>query len=153
MTLGFIYVLQYGLQSSSTCNKVAHFSAASDSLCSKLSVIPKLRPNNDCVIIWVLGLVMGPPMSHKLSLTLLVGSLSTNRGRREECVQAIEGTGSHGLDAIDLYLVPDIVLHPDFKARKFEKYKGSSCPPHDRGRLELVCQPGKWEGEDMERPC
>ncbi|RDX65983.1 hypothetical protein CR513_55301, partial [Mucuna pruriens] len=76
ITLGFICVLQYGLQYSSTCNKVIHFGAASDSLCSKLSVIPKLRPGNDCFIIWVLGLVMGPPMSHKLSLTLLVGSLS-----------------------------------------------------------------------------
>ncbi|RDX78025.1 hypothetical protein CR513_41758, partial [Mucuna pruriens] len=76
MTLDFIYVLQYGLQSSSTCNKVTHFGAASDSLCSKLSVIPKLRPGNNCFIIWVLGLVMGSPMSHKLSLILLVGSLS-----------------------------------------------------------------------------
>ncbi|RDX70546.1 hypothetical protein CR513_50202, partial [Mucuna pruriens] len=39
-------------------------------------LIHKLRPGNDCFIIWVLSLVMRPSMSRKLSLTLLVGSLS-----------------------------------------------------------------------------
>ncbi|RDX86859.1 hypothetical protein CR513_31754, partial [Mucuna pruriens] len=38
------------------------------------------------------------------------------------------GTNVHGLDATDLCLMPDIVLPADFKAPKFEKYKGSSCP-------------------------
>ncbi|RDX72712.1 hypothetical protein CR513_47761, partial [Mucuna pruriens] len=76
MTLGFTCVLQYGLQSSSTCNKVTHFGTVSDSPCSKLFVNPNLRPGNDCFIIWVLGLVMRPPISCQLSLTLLVGSLS-----------------------------------------------------------------------------
>ncbi|RDX92413.1 hypothetical protein CR513_25462, partial [Mucuna pruriens] len=42
-------------------------------------------------------------------------------------------TDSHGLDAVDLYLVPDVVLPVDFKTPKFEKYKGSSCP-----RVHLV---------------
>ncbi|RDX68154.1 hypothetical protein CR513_52883, partial [Mucuna pruriens] len=46
----------------------------------------------------------------------------------EECVRIIEGIDSHGLDVVDLYLVPDIVLPVDFKTPKFEKYKGSSCP-------------------------
>ncbi|RDY04089.1 hypothetical protein CR513_12235, partial [Mucuna pruriens] len=52
-------------------------------------------------------------------------------------IQAIEGIGSHGLDAIDLYLVPDIILPADFKVPKFEKYKGSSCP---RVHLAMYCR-------------
>ncbi|RDX72720.1 Copia protein, partial [Mucuna pruriens] len=63
MTLGFICVLQDGLHSSSTCNKVTHFGVASDSLCSKFSLIPELRLDMDCFIVLVLDLVMGPPMS------------------------------------------------------------------------------------------
>ncbi|RDX97224.1 hypothetical protein CR513_20025, partial [Mucuna pruriens] len=77
MTLGFICVLQDELHSSSTCNKVTHFGASSDSLCSKFSLIPKLRPDKDCFIILVLYLVMGPLVSCKFSLALLVGSLSS----------------------------------------------------------------------------
>ncbi|RDX73528.1 hypothetical protein CR513_46848, partial [Mucuna pruriens] len=46
----------------------------------------------------------------------------------EERIHIIEGTGSRGLDATDLCLMLDIVLPADFKAPKFEKYKGSSCP-------------------------
>ncbi|RDY10980.1 hypothetical protein CR513_04420, partial [Mucuna pruriens] len=80
MTLGVICILQDGLQSSSTCNKVTHFGAASHSLWSKLSVISKLKSGKDCFIILVLGLVMGPPTSCKLSLPLLVGSLSVPKG-------------------------------------------------------------------------
>ncbi|RDY02244.1 hypothetical protein CR513_14323, partial [Mucuna pruriens] len=43
---------------------------------------------------------------------------------------AVEGhdINSHGLDAADLCLVPDVVLPADFETPKFEKYKGSSCP-------------------------
>ncbi|RDY00039.1 hypothetical protein CR513_16830, partial [Mucuna pruriens] len=48
----------------------------------------------------------------------------------EERMRAIEGTSSHGIDAANLCLVPNIELPPDFKVPKFEKYKGSSCP-HD----------------------
>ncbi|RDX60624.1 hypothetical protein CR513_61217, partial [Mucuna pruriens] len=55
----------------------------------------------------------------------------------EERVRAIEGTGSHGLDATDLCLVPNITLPPDFKMPKFEKYKGSSCP---RVHLAMYCR-------------
>ncbi|RDX74499.1 Villin-4, partial [Mucuna pruriens] len=68
MTLGFIGVLQDGLQSSSICNKVTHFGAASDSLCSKLFLIPKLRPDKNYFILLVLDLVMGPPRELQLSL-------------------------------------------------------------------------------------
>ncbi|RDX91774.1 hypothetical protein CR513_26196, partial [Mucuna pruriens] len=55
----------------------------------------------------------------------------------EERLRAIEGTGSHDLDATDLCLVPDIILLADFKVPKFEKYKGSSCP---RVHLAMYCQ-------------
>ncbi|RDX89106.1 hypothetical protein CR513_29207, partial [Mucuna pruriens] len=46
----------------------------------------------------------------------------------KEWMRIIEGTDSHGLDATDLCLMSDITLLADFKAPKFEKYKGSSCP-------------------------
>ncbi|RDY12608.1 hypothetical protein CR513_02564, partial [Mucuna pruriens] len=55
----------------------------------------------------------------------------------KEQVRAIEGTSSHGLDATNLCLVPDIILPADFKVPKFEKYKGSSCP---RVHLAMYCR-------------
>ncbi|RDX71629.1 hypothetical protein CR513_48997, partial [Mucuna pruriens] len=55
----------------------------------------------------------------------------------EERVRVIEGTGSHGMDATNLYLVPAIVLPPDFKVPKFEKYKGNSYP---RVHLAMYCR-------------
>ncbi|RDY12556.1 hypothetical protein CR513_02624, partial [Mucuna pruriens] len=55
----------------------------------------------------------------------------------EERLRAIEGIGSHGLDATDLCLVPDIILPADFKVPKFEKYKRSSCP---RVHLAMYCR-------------
>ncbi|RDY02074.1 hypothetical protein CR513_14512, partial [Mucuna pruriens] len=55
----------------------------------------------------------------------------------EERVRIIEGTDSHGLDAIDLCLVLDIALPTDFKTPKFEKYKGSLCP---RVHLAMYCR-------------
>ncbi|RDX91776.1 hypothetical protein CR513_26185, partial [Mucuna pruriens] len=55
----------------------------------------------------------------------------------EERVRAIEGTGSHGLDATNLCLLPDIILPADFKVPKFEKYKGSS---YLRVHLAMYCR-------------
>ncbi|RDX77560.1 hypothetical protein CR513_42303, partial [Mucuna pruriens] len=46
----------------------------------------------------------------------------------EERMRAIKGTGSHGIGAANLCLVPNIELPSDFKIPKFEKYKGRSCP-------------------------
>ncbi|RDX62920.1 hypothetical protein CR513_58703, partial [Mucuna pruriens] len=46
----------------------------------------------------------------------------------EERLWVIEGTDRHGLDVVDLCLVPDVGLRIDFKMPKFEKYKASSCP-------------------------
>ncbi|RDX84755.1 hypothetical protein CR513_34156, partial [Mucuna pruriens] len=52
-------------------------------------------------------------------------------------MRAIEGTGGHGIDAINLCLVLNIELPSDFKVPKFEKYKGSSCP---RVHLAMYCR-------------
>ncbi|XP_058768881.1 uncharacterized protein LOC131642679 [Vicia villosa] len=46
----------------------------------------------------------------------------------EEQIRALEGKDTHGLDAIDMCLVSDIIIPPKFKMPKFEKYKGFSCP-------------------------
>ncbi|RDX88714.1 hypothetical protein CR513_29643, partial [Mucuna pruriens] len=46
----------------------------------------------------------------------------------KERLQAIEGVDWYGLDAVDLCLVPDVVLPTDFKTPEFDKYKGSSFP-------------------------
>ncbi|RDY03819.1 hypothetical protein CR513_12548, partial [Mucuna pruriens] len=55
----------------------------------------------------------------------------------EQRLRVIEGTGGHGLDAVDLCLMPDVALPADFKTPKFEKYKGSSCP---RVHLAMYCR-------------
>ncbi|RDX69128.1 hypothetical protein CR513_51795, partial [Mucuna pruriens] len=52
-------------------------------------------------------------------------------------MRAIEGTGGHGIDAVNLCLVPNIELPSDLKVPKFEKYKGSSCP---RVHLAMYCR-------------
>ncbi|RDY12592.1 hypothetical protein CR513_02585, partial [Mucuna pruriens] len=55
----------------------------------------------------------------------------------EERLRAIEGTGSWGLDAADLCLVPKVILPADFKTPKFKKYKDSTCP---RTHLAMYCR-------------
>ncbi|RDX76373.1 hypothetical protein CR513_43640, partial [Mucuna pruriens] len=47
-----------------------------------------------------------------------------------------ERTENHGLDVVDLCLVPNIVLPADFKTPKFEKYKGIFYP---RVHLAMYC--------------
>jgi hypothetical protein len=46
----------------------------------------------------------------------------------EERLKAIEGFSAFGIDALDMCLVPDIVVPPKFKTPDFEKYKGLQCP-------------------------
>lgn len=40
----------------------------------------------------------------------------------------MEGHNSISMSALDMCLLPDVVIHPKFKAPNFEKYKGLSCP-------------------------
>ncbi|GAU44257.1 hypothetical protein TSUD_400030, partial [Trifolium subterraneum] len=46
----------------------------------------------------------------------------------EERLKAIEGFSAFGLDALDMCLVPDVVVPPKFKTPDFEKYNGLQCP-------------------------
>ncbi|MCI29262.1 gag-protease polyprotein, partial [Trifolium medium] len=46
----------------------------------------------------------------------------------EERLKAIEGFSAFGIDALDMCLVPDVVVPPKFKTLDFEKYKGLQCP-------------------------
>ncbi|MCI54462.1 hypothetical protein A2U01_0075712, partial [Trifolium medium] len=46
----------------------------------------------------------------------------------EERLKAIEGFSAFGIDALDLCLVPNVVVPPKFKTPDFEKYKGLQCP-------------------------
>jgi len=56
----------------------------------------------------------------------------------EERFRAIEGGGSFGFgNAAELCLVSDLVIPPKFKAPKFDKYKGASCP---KNHLTMYCR-------------
>lgn len=46
----------------------------------------------------------------------------------DDRIRAIEGFSSFGIDARDLYLVPNVVLPQKFKVPDLPKYKGLSCP-------------------------
>ncbi|MCI42481.1 hypothetical protein A2U01_0063718, partial [Trifolium medium] len=46
----------------------------------------------------------------------------------EERLKAIEGFSAFGFDALDMCLVPDVVVPPKLKTPDFEKYKGLQCP-------------------------
>ncbi|MCI72550.1 gag-protease polyprotein, partial [Trifolium medium] len=41
----------------------------------------------------------------------------------EERLKAVEGFSAYGVDALDICLVPDVVIPPKFKVPDFEKYK------------------------------
>ncbi|RDX64692.1 hypothetical protein CR513_56724, partial [Mucuna pruriens] len=58
---------------------------------------------------------MTPPTEEKLNLL-------------EERLWVVEGTDNHGLDAVDLCLVPDVGLPTDFKTPKFENTRGALTP-------------------------
>lgn len=40
----------------------------------------------------------------------------------------MEGHDSASINALEMFLVPDIVISPKFKVSNFKKYKGLSCP-------------------------
>ncbi|RDX93696.1 hypothetical protein CR513_24006, partial [Mucuna pruriens] len=46
----------------------------------------------------------------------------------EEHLYAVEGGDKYRLEAVDMFLVPNIGLLIDFKTLEFDKYKGSSFP-------------------------
>ncbi|EOY16577.1 Uncharacterized protein TCM_035381 [Theobroma cacao] len=47
----------------------------------------------------------------------------------KERLHMIEGMGMYcSMDAIELYLVPDVVIPPKFKVLDFKKYDGTKCP-------------------------
>ena len=47
----------------------------------------------------------------------------------EEKLRAIEGGRDYAFaDMAKLCLVPDMVIHPNFKVSDFDKYKGTTCP-------------------------
>ena len=55
----------------------------------------------------------------------------------DERLKAMEERDTFGLDASSMCLVPGLVLPPKFKAPKFEKYKGDSCP---KQHLVMFCR-------------
>ncbi|MCI65045.1 hypothetical protein A2U01_0086303, partial [Trifolium medium] len=55
----------------------------------------------------------------------------------EERLKVVEGYSVYGVDALDMYLVPDVVIPLKFKAPDFEKYKGVHCP---RNHLRMFCR-------------
>jgi len=56
----------------------------------------------------------------------------------EERLRAIEGKGNFVFgNAVDLCLVPDVIIPPKFKVPEFEKYKGTSCP---KRHLTMYCR-------------
>ncbi|CAK8541797.1 unnamed protein product [Lathyrus sativus] len=45
-----------------------------------------------------------------------------------EKLRVMEGNNSNPLSALEMCLVPDVVIPPKFKVPEFSKYKGLSCP-------------------------
>jgi len=47
----------------------------------------------------------------------------------EEMLRVIEGGGNYAFaDMAKLFLVPDVIIPPNFKVSDFDKYKGTTCP-------------------------
>ncbi|XP_050909293.1 uncharacterized protein LOC127123077 [Lathyrus oleraceus] len=55
----------------------------------------------------------------------------------DDIIRVINGFSSFGIDARDLYLVPNVVLPQKFRVRELPKYKGLSCP---RSHLTMYCR-------------
>ncbi|KAL4273866.1 hypothetical protein GQ457_13G018330 [Hibiscus cannabinus] len=56
----------------------------------------------------------------------------------EERIKAMEGTNAFiGTNAMELSLVPDLILPPNFKVLEFEKFDGTSCP---NVHLTMLCR-------------
>ncbi|XP_050895332.1 uncharacterized protein LOC127101951 [Lathyrus oleraceus] len=54
-----------------------------------------------------------------------------------EKLRILEGHNSTRLSALEMCLVPDVVIPPKFKALEFEKYKGLTCP---NIHLKMYCR-------------
>ncbi|XP_050897472.1 uncharacterized protein LOC127104328 [Lathyrus oleraceus] len=54
-----------------------------------------------------------------------------------EKLRILEGHNSTRLSALEMCLVPDVVIPPKFKAPEFEKYKGLTCP---NIHLKMYCR-------------
>ncbi|XP_050919305.1 uncharacterized protein LOC127136829 [Lathyrus oleraceus] len=54
-----------------------------------------------------------------------------------EKLRILEGHNSTRLSALEMCLVPDVVIPPKFKAPEFEKYKGLTCP---NTHLKMYCR-------------
>lgn len=54
-----------------------------------------------------------------------------------EIFKAIEGNDAFDLDALNMCLVPGLVIPLKFKVPNFQKYKGDSCPKH---HLMMFCR-------------
>ena len=55
----------------------------------------------------------------------------------EERLKAVEGFDAFEVDALEMGLVPDVVIPPKFKVPDFGKYKGRTCP---RNHLRSYCR-------------
>ncbi|RDX77674.1 hypothetical protein CR513_42168, partial [Mucuna pruriens] len=82
--------------------------------------------------------MMGRAPTHKRTLgpNTRVRELCNISGFTGECLK-LRRRNKYRLEAIDLCLVPNVGLSTDFKALKFDKYKGSSCP---RVHLAMYCR-------------
>jgi len=53
-------------------------------------------------------------------------------------LRAIKRGGYLGLgDALELCLIPDVIIPPKFKVPEFDKYKGTTCP---KNHLIMYCR-------------
>ncbi|CAL5207939.1 unnamed protein product [Lathyrus oleraceus] len=75
------------------------------------------------------------PDSHGTSLVVNAEQPQDDEIAKRCCVlekrlKAIEGQDTLELNALDMCLVPGLVIPAKFKAPEFEKYKGDGCPKH-----------------------
>ena len=78
-----------------------------------------------------------PPVNHKMTRVIEgVPTTCSNEQLQmlEERLKAIEGSNYGMVEAADLCSIPDVIIHPKFKAPEFDKYKGTSCP---KSRLSI----------------
>ncbi|GAU40821.1 hypothetical protein TSUD_398050, partial [Trifolium subterraneum] len=73
-------------------------------------------------------LVQSVPTSATLAVDHVEDEAAQKYKALEERLKAIEGFSAFGIDALDMCLVPDVVVPPKFKTPDFEKYKGLQCP-------------------------
>lgn len=67
------------------------------------------------------------PVSHPIT-TMGEPMVDDKYKTLEERLRVVEGFNIFGVDAMEIFLVPDVVIPLKFKAHEFEKYKGASFP-------------------------